>query len=194
MRNRRTAPILFVVFLALVGLLVMQNNQITEEAQRPPTPTPTPESAGGTLLRIFPELRVVDLQAIRIEDPNTGENVSISRDSEGVWQSLDPAQTLERTDASSIARTIILLPYNKSVNILNETKFADYGLDDSPYLLLQFVLVDGSGHGIIVGDLTPSGEAYYSLVDDRDEIYEIERGPIEFLLDFVLLPPVNLTN
>ena len=92
--------------------------------------------------------------------------------------------------ASAIARTFALLPYGRSINIVADTDLSAYGFTETPHLLFQIILVDGGGHVIAVGGLTPDGSAYYALVDERDEIFLLERGPVDFLDGYIQSPPL----
>lgn len=196
MKRRRALPLLpalLAVFAALVALVLLQGGQ------PPPAPPDTPTATAtlavspvptGTLLRVFPELAVRDIQAIRLEDAAAGQSLTLSRGPDGQWAAPDAAGTLNAEAASAIARTFALLPYGRSVNLAPDTDLSAYGFTETPRLLFQIVLTDGSGHAIAVGSLTPGGSAYFALVDERDEIYLLERGPVDFLDGYIQSPPL----
>jgi hypothetical protein len=184
------------LFVALVALIISTNQPVSET---PPLllSTPTLEATAaptGTLLRVFPDLRVLDIQAIRLQDISSGSQLTLARDSAGNWTAPDVAGELDENAASDIARTLALFPYTRSLNIVEATDFADYGLAPNPRLLFQMLKANGSSHVIALGSLTESGVAYYAIVDERDEIFLVERGPVDFLETLIFSPPTRLTN
>ncbi|MBC7810456.1 MAG: hypothetical protein H7175_04880 [Burkholderiales bacterium] len=186
MRNRRTLFLFIVIFAALVIVAYLQ----TRPAPLPPaTAAPTP-----FLERIYPELAVLDIQAIRLENPTTGISFTISRAADGEWTAPDSEGVLDAQAATQIARTIALLPYQRTLELTDDTNLAEFGFEPNAQLFIQVVRVDGSANIVAVGALTASQAAYYALVDEREIIYLIESGPIRFLLNFLQTPPLNLTR
>lgn len=163
-------------------------------ASATPTPTPTPEIPSGTLLRVFPELTVLEIQAIQLQNLEIDREFTLARDAEGNWIAPDLEGEVDSASASSIARTLALLPYGRSLNILPETRFTEYGLAPRPRLIFTILKVDGSSHVIAVGNLTDTQHAYFVLADDRDELFQVERGPVDFLANFIVSPPIRLTK
>jgi hypothetical protein len=197
MKNRLALVILLGLFITLAVLVALTGQPTSDPSAitaTPAGPTPTPEFQKGSLLRIFPDLRVLDIQAIRLEDLSTGSQLTLLRDEQGNWTAPDLNDPLDETAASNIARTLVLLPYGRSINILPETDFKDYGLAPTPHLLFQILKVDGESHVIAVGSLTETEAAYYTLVDERDEIFQVERGAADFLKNQIGTPPIRLTN
>jgi Domain of unknown function (DUF4340) len=180
--NRRTLLILAGIFLALLGLTFAQNyvaNQVT----------PTPPIV---LLRIFPEMAVLDIQAIQIRNVDGSRSFTISRAEDGTWTAPDTQGTLNSDAASNIARSVVLLPYQRTVPEVEN--LTEYGFENDGILLIQVLLANGEQHVVAVGGLTPTGTSYYTLVDERAEVYLVERGAIDFLTNYLLTPPVYLTT
>ena len=195
MTNLRTFVLLLVIFVILAVMVVLQSTGETPTATPAPVPITTPEfQLDGTLLRVFPELAVLDIQAMRLEDLTTNTQLTLARDDNGEWTAPELDGELDSEAVSGIARTFALLPYGRSINILNDTEFADFGLNPTGQLLFQILKRNGESHVIAVGNLTSSEASYYTLVDERDEIFEVQRGPIDFLRNHILSPPINLTN
>ena len=195
MNSPRTLILLGVVFAGLVIFTILSGREPASQTTIPPTPTDPAETLpSGSLLRVFPDMRVIDIQAIRIDDPINDRNFTLVRDEQGNWTAPDLDAELDDEQVRNIARTIVLLPYARSINIVPETDFEDYGLTQTPRLLLQILNLDGASHVIAVGNLIDSERAYYVLVDERDEIFQVERGAIDFLRNFVLSPPIRLTK
>lgn len=199
MNNRRSLSILLVIFVALAGLVLL-TNQKPGTAPAPRTAAEVTEEATegvaleGFLIRVFPDLAVLDIEAIRLEDLDENHELTLVRASDGSWTAPDLEGELDSEAASSIARTLALLPYARSINILPDTDFEDYGLAPRPRFLFQILKTDDTSHVIAVGSLIETGSAYYSLVDERDEIFQMERGPIDFLTNLIYPPPIRLTN
>jgi hypothetical protein len=181
MKDRRVAFIFLIVFVLLAVLTVLQNQEIAvPEATLQPT---------GTFKRIYPEMAVLDIQAVQIANPNTGESFTISRSEEGIWTAPDTDGTLDTEQATAIARTVVLLPYERTLALATDTDLAEFGFRPNGILFVGVVLVSGEQHVIAVGDLTATREEYYVLVDDRPEIYLVKRGPLDFLIQkFLVLP------
>jgi hypothetical protein len=180
--NRRTLLILGIIFLVLLAVTFAQNyvaNQIT----------PTPPIV---LLRIFPEMAVLDIQAIQLRNYDSSLSFTISRAPDGTWTAPDSQGTLNVEAASNIARSVVLLPYQRTVPEVEN--LADYGFENRGILLIQVLLANGEQHVVAIGGLTPTGTSYYTLVDDRPEVYLVERGAIDFLTNYLLTPPVYLTT
>lgn len=195
MRQRRGLP-LIPVLLALFALLIVLNLlQVSPPAPSPlPTATPTLDVTPmptGMLLRIFPNLTALDIRAIRLQDLQNDLSFTIARGADGVWTAPGREGTLDTSAASAIARTFVLLPYARSINITSETNLDLYGFAGTPRLLFQLVLADGTGHVVAVGSQTPDGAGYFALVDERDEIYMVERGPVDFLNGYIQSAPIS---
>lgn len=184
MMKSKSPLLLLVVFIGLVVLVLIQNNQQTQAPVTLPTPQPdralTPTTPG--LIRLFPDLSVLDIQAIRLEKTDSDNALTLQRDSNGQWSS---NSSLDAETATDIARTIVLMPYGSSINIISTTDLNAFGFGETDHLLIQFIKINGEGHGIITGNTDPDYPVYYALVDERDEIYRIERGAIDFLYQFV---------
>jgi hypothetical protein len=194
MTNPRTLIILGVIFAALVVFSLLSGSEPAVPVSTA-VPTVTIEAIPtGTLLRVFPDLRVVDIQAIRLDDLVNGRALTLTRDADGGWIAPELDAELDDEQASSIARTMVLFPYASSINIVPNTDFERYGLTENPQMMLQILKTDGTSHAIAVGHLIDSERAYYVLVDERDEIFQVERGPIDFLRNLIISPPIRLTK
>ena len=70
-----------------------------------PTPTPAASPTPLGLLRVFPQMAVLDIQGIRLENPTTGDSFTIARDDSGNWTAPGQGGELDTQAASSIALT-----------------------------------------------------------------------------------------
>lgn len=195
MKQRRGFPLipaLLALFALLVVLTLLQGSPTAPPLL--PTATPTPDITPlptGMLLRVFPDLTAIDIQAIRLQDLQSDLSFTIARGADGVWTAPGREGVLDTSAASAIARTFVLLPYARSINITSETDLDLYGFAGTPRLLFQMVLADGTGHVVAVGSQTPDGAAYFALVDERDEVYMLERGPVDFLNGYIQSAPIS---
>lgn len=185
MNNRRNLFILAAVFVALAVITLLQDRQITQQAA-PPTPAPT-----GTFQRIFPDMAVLDIQAIRLENPQTGDTFTISRADDGTWTAPGSEQTLDMEVATAIARTIVLLPYVESLPLIEDSELEMYGFQPGPRLFIQVLVSNGDAHIVAIGGLTPSQSAYYALVDEREMVYLLEAHAVAFLVTTLETPPLT---
>jgi len=185
MNNRRTLFIMGVVFATLAIITVLQNQQISQVVL---TPTAI---ATGTFQRVFPEMAVLDIQAIRLEAPQAGLDFTITRAEDGTWIAPESIQTLDEEVATALARTMVLLPYEQSMPLTEGLDLATYGFLPSPRLFIEMLLSNGDTHFVAVGSPTPSQAAFYALVDERDTIYLLEPHAIAFLVTMLESPPLT---
>lgn len=187
---RRRLSILLGAFVLLLAIAFLQSRSNNQPQSTPAAPTVdlTVTPTLPPLLRVFPDMTVLDIQAIRIEDPNTSDSVTLSRDASDNWTSPDIEGQLDNNKASDIARTIVLMPYSRSINITSETVLKDYGFDPNGQLFVSLIMKNGDSHILAIGALSETEPIYYVLLDERDEIFEIERGAVEFLRNFLLSP------
>jgi hypothetical protein len=178
--GRRTLLLLLVLFIGLAALLTVQNQQLAQA----PIPTPV-----RTFNRLFPDLEVLDIISVRLLDPATNTTFTIQRGEDGMWQTVEQAGTLAEDAGTNIARTIALLPYERTLPLV-ESELADYGFEPTPSLLIQVVLITGEAHGIIVGGLAASGTGFYGIVDNREEMYLLVPEAVAYLITQLRSPPI----
>jgi hypothetical protein len=179
--NRRGLLVLLLIFIGLIVAAVAQT-QIIPGPDTPPTPF---------LTRVFPDLSVLEIQAVRLREPASGQNLTISRDSSGSWISSFEDAALDADAASSIAQTIVLLPYQRTLPLTDETDLEEFGFQPTLSLGIEILLVNGTSHAVAVGGLSGSLVTYYALADDRPEVILIERAPIDYLLTLLRTPPLT---
>jgi hypothetical protein len=185
MTNRRIVWILLVVFVLLVAATMLQKRESQPEPTEP-TPVPT-----ASFTRLFPDMAVLDIQAIRLMNPNTGVTFDISREADGTWIALDGDGVLDQSAARSVAEAIVLMPYGRSLPLTDETNLQDFGFDPKGLLFVVVLLADGRQHAMAVGGLTPSKEEHYVVADEREEIFLVPRGPIDLLIKTFVSPPLT---
>ena len=178
-RGDRTGRRTLIVLAAVFGVLLVVNIIQTAESAKPQR---------LPFERVYPTMDDDDVQAVRLRAPGTEIAFTISRAPDGTWLTTDHEGTLDQNAAVVIARTIALLPYDRTVPQIGD--LSDYGFESEGTLALETVLTSGETHGVLVGARAPSGSVYYALVDDRPEIYLIHRAAIDFLISQLRTPPV----
>ncbi|MCC6803952.1 MAG: hypothetical protein IT319_13800, partial [Anaerolineae bacterium] len=177
MKNSRTLLILLIVFVALVTLLFMQNNQ----------PTTNLNADNSCSYCVFTDIQINDIQAIRLRSPETGQSFTIARDADGNWTAPDSSGTLNTSTAELIARTMIVLPFHRTIPLGASDDKAAYGFTPEGILAVDIVVSNGI-HAVAVGYRTPTSDAYYALVDDRPDMYLLERSAVDFLIAALKTP------
>ncbi len=136
-------------------------------------------------------MTVEDISAIRLRDPDSQKTFSLSRDSAGNWTAPDNPGTLDLTAAANIAKTVVLLPYESTIEVKPDTSLADFGFQPDGIFAIEVILRTNITHAIVIGNLNASGVSYYGLVDDKKVIYVMERRAIDYLLVNLNKPPLT---
>jgi len=179
MKNSRSSLIIFlIVFVVLALLVALQNMHYT----------PPPEAT--TYPSVFSDVNLDNLQAIRLRSPETGQSFVLSRAEDGTWTAPDSAGTLNATEADNIARTMVLMPFERILPLNPSDDLTTYGFTPEGILAIEILLTNGDSHAVAVGYRTPTENSYYALVDDRPSLYLLERGAIDFLISRLKSPPV----
>lgn len=196
--KRRGLFLLVIVFVALVVVALTQTNPYAAppvEATIDPAVQPTTNASdilsGYQLIGQRWGVTVDDLAAIRLRDPETTQTFAISRDSSGSWSAPDSDGTLDTMMAENIAKTVVLLPYERTIEVTADTVLSDFGFIPDGIFSIEILLRDNQTHAVVIGGFTPSLESYYGLVDGKEEIYIFERRAIDFLLIQLKTPPLS---
>ncbi len=182
--NRRILFVLGIVFIVLIAITYIQSHPAA-------VPTPTqdlfPFSVGRDL-----NMTMLDVQAIRLRDPQSDKSFIISRDSSGNWTAPGSEGSLDTNVASNIAKTVVLMPYNQSVTLEVNPDLTQYGFQPNGSLLVDIILNRTSeGHVYAVGGLSPDRLEYYVLVDDKPQVFLIQRGAVDYLKSQLTKPPLT---
>ncbi|MGQ9907556.1 MAG: hypothetical protein ACUVS2_01855 [Candidatus Flexifilum sp.] len=170
MRGRVTLIVLGAIFIVLVALTLLQSGQ--PPARQRPTPRP--------LYLVYDDLPVLDMLAIRLRVPDGDAGLTLTRADDGTWMRPDGGW-IDADTATAIARTIALLPYLRTIEPESDDLSA-FGFLPRGIFSIEVVLVDGSARAIEIGDLARSNDGYFAVVDDRREIYLLQRAAVDFLI------------
>lgn len=139
---------------------------------------------------VFPEVRVLDILTINLRDPDSELQFTLTRAPDGTWTTAQPG-TLDAEAASEIARTIVLLPVVRTLAVDTGGDLSQYGFAPNGTIFIQFLTTDEIEHGLAIGGFLPDRSGFYALVDDRPDLYIIPRGPVDYLINALVLPPVT---
>lgn len=181
MRARRTGLIILLVIFGVLGLLTF-----LQQRQEPQVVVPT---GAVPFYRVFPDLAVLDIGGIRVRSPENDQSFTLARGEDGTWQAPGSEGTLDTEIASDIARTMALLPYIAIVTAADADTTL-YGFQPEGILSLEIALSDGTNHVVAIGYRTPTETGYYAFVDERPELYILDRAPIDYLISQLREPPV----
>lgn len=180
MRRIPTALILLVLLGALAAVALVQNSQLAGQ-RIARTPTPDPRDVQTVFRNVFPEV----IQAFRIDDPTSDRDLILENDGQGGWRLVgvpDPT-ALDPVVAANLAKTVSFIPYVQILPRTDDMELAHFGLTSETFWLqIQVILTTMETRSIVVGNLVPgTRDGYYALVDDRQEIYILNRGAVEYL-------------
>ena len=181
MKNQRTLIVLVIVFLALAILLILQGSKPSpvDSLAIPPTIQANSEDNPGQYVYIGWD--VSEIFAIRLEDPRSGASFTIQKDEDDQWivpSNSGPNIPINQDVALGIAQTIPLIEYQKTLEVADSDQYADFGLSQQDArLFIQIIRLDGQQHIIAIGNMTATGEGYYTLVDEHPDVYIIQRDP-----------------
>jgi len=182
MKSNRSLIIFLMVFVVVAVLVAIQNMQPRVVAGPTPTP-PDPQT--------FTDFTLNDIQAIRLRSPESNLTFDLARDANGLWTAPNATGTLNTTEANNIAKTMVLLPYSQTLTLKAGDDKKTYGFTPEGILVIEIVLQTGVTHAVEVGYRTPTQENYYALVDDRPDLYLLDRAPIDYLISRLKTPPVS---
>jgi len=182
--NRRGFIVLVIVFVVILVAAALQN--------RPAAPlNPAATLSQYNLLGQDLNIQTADIQAIRLRDPKSNVSFVISLDINGIWTAPEREGSLDVNTASDIAKTVSLMPYQSSIEITASTGLPGYGFDPEGFFSVEVLMANQTGHVIAIGNLIPTGGAYYALANDLQKIYILERGPVDYLVTQLIKPPLT---
>lgn len=186
MKKVRGLFVLLMVFIALAVLVALQGRGIERDNQRI---LATLAEATPVFQRLFEDLAVAQLQAVRVQDANSGREFIMTRASDGTWTT--PSGTLNPDAGTNIAQVAVTFFYTRTLPPPENNRLAEFGFQPYGQMLIQLLLNDGQQHIIAVGGALQTGPEFYALVDDRPELYVVLRQPFDALYTLLEAPPVD---
>lgn len=187
--NTRTRLIAGLVLVVLTGALIAviltaDLGGLGEEAA-------TPTAAAY----LFPGVEDEAVVGFRVTRHETGEVVAASTEDGETWQIDEAPQgvnTSAGADAFRIRGSVAGLAALQPNRVLEDvSSLADYGLDE-PIYTVELEMTDEQTHTLEIGDMAPTGAAYYARVADGDEdtVVLVPYFSLEAVLSFASVPPV----
>jgi hypothetical protein len=169
-RRQRGLLILIAIFVGLAAAVLLSNN-------RPPL-----DAIEIVLTRIYPAYTDLDVSAIRLRSPLFGTETTFARTTNGTWNVLSSPTPLDPQTAVNIARTVVLLAYERTFPRPSSGDLSAYGFAPNGVLYVEFITTDGTSHSIGVGGLDPLGTVYYAVADTHAGILALNRAAVDYLL------------
>lgn len=171
MKQRQLTMLLALIFVALVLFV------LGPELSVPMTPTPAPASDSIRYVYDWPAEQIL---ALRVDVRGVAP-MMLQREA-GMWFSPTTQALVDQQTAHGLARTLAELPILGQLDDIPPERYAEFGLSrEALQMFVQIVRNDGTPHALVVGDRTADQRSYYVLVDDRPQVYQILRDPLEFL-------------
>ncbi|MBE2272416.1 MAG: hypothetical protein IAE80_29540 [Anaerolinea sp.] len=180
--SARNLVIFGAIFIVLAVIVLVQ------QATPAVAPEDVPEWAINTT-PVFAGFSKEQIAGIRLNNAATGDALTLLRGAEGVWIVPDSLGTLNVEVAEIIAQTLVILPSSSTIADTPQ-EYALYGFDPIPVISIEFFLNNGVTHGISIGYRNPTETGYYALIDERPEIYILERAPVDFFISVLRSPPI----
>lgn len=180
MNNRLFVGGLLIVLIGLIALAVWQATPRPQTEQ-----TPVGSADLRDTLTVFRGFTTEMMQALRIDDPFRSTDLILERDDTGGWRLVGTAanSAIDPLIADNIAKTIAFLPYEEIIGSIESDEYVNFGLNsESVWLQIQVILKTTETYNVAVGALVAGSQnGYYALIDDRPEIYILNRGAVEYL-------------
>jgi hypothetical protein len=184
--NRRLIGTLLLIFAVLVVIRLLQLNPAPAQQAAQPT-----ANSAYAFLGLRINLPASDIQAVRLREPASNKSFVITRSLDGTWTAPESQGRLDQAAASNIAKTVVLMPYSRSIPQAQQSRLSEYGFGDTGTLSVEVVTTDGGGHAFAVGNLVTSGLEYYVLVDNLPEVFIVDRRAVDYLLVQLRNPPLT---
>ncbi|MCS6834522.1 MAG: DUF4340 domain-containing protein [Anaerolineae bacterium] len=171
MKQQRLTILLGLVFVVLAFLV------LGPALNMPATSTAVPSAETVRYVYDWPAEQILAL----VVDVRGVAPMELQREA-GVWFSPATQALVDQQAAEGVARTLAQLPILSQLDEVPPERYAEFGLSrESLQMFIQVVRTDGTPHALVVGDRAPDQRSYYVLVDDRPQIYQVLRDPLEFL-------------
>jgi hypothetical protein len=90
-----------------------------------------------------------------------------------------------------MVKSVVLMFYRNTLPITASTRLEEFGFNPEGILSIEVALANNQGHGIAIGNQTPTGDGYYAIADNQPQIYVLERGAVDYLLYQLSNPPLT---
>ncbi len=158
--NAKGLSIAVLVLAALCGVLYWSNHR-----------KPAAETAASDLPPKILSLNQADIVRLAIREKDKRQ-LDLSRNDSGAWQIAAPESLAADQDAvSSVISTFASLNADRLLDA-QASNLASYGLT-APAVELDATLKDHKTKKLLIGDQTPSGSAYYAMVEGDPRLFTV---------------------
>lgn len=190
--NWRTTAALFVILVALAGVVYWQSRQ--ETANDDDAPTPPAPAAETTPL--FPGVTAGDLLRLEVERAEDGAAVHFARQDDGAWVQTVPTTTMVISQTLESRAGSLLAVSSRRALPPDANPLSAYGLDQPGAAIVvaaRRANQDGSEqvirHTLHVGNQTPAEDGYYvQKVGDR-RVHIVPLTAVDAVLGLIDDPP-----
>jgi hypothetical protein len=179
--NQRTfLTVLGVLFMVLLGVALAQTISLNNTFNASLTPT-LDQRIVNSLFREWNEDNVV---AVRLDDPINDIDMVINRVNTTQWQLQGEAvEQINQETLNLIVKTVAYIPFTDILTDIPDTNLSNFALtEDLIWLQIQVILDNNDTHVIALGARVPTVDGgYYALVDERSEVFVLNRGAIDYL-------------
>jgi hypothetical protein len=179
--NQRTfLMVLGVLFMLLLGVALAQTINLNNAFNVSLTPT-LDQRIINSLFRDWNDDNVI---AVRLDDPLNDIDMVINRISDTEWQLQGEAvEQINQETLDLIVKTVAYIPFTDILRDIPDTNLSNFALtEDLIWLQIQVILDNNDTHVIALGARVPMVDGgYYALVDDRQEVFVLNRGAVDYL-------------
>jgi hypothetical protein len=177
---RRSTWLLVAVFVVVLGGAVYWQQRPAASAENEATPIP----AAQPLFPVTPE----ELVRLQVQETSGGA-VILEREAGGLWELVQPAGA--ETDPAQVETKLSQLTSLRIKTSLEPAAdLSIFGLD-SPAYRVSLRTTDGQDYGLVIGDLTPTGDGYYVQLNGNPP-QVVNKISMESFLGILDEPPILL--
>ncbi len=190
MKNKRITFIgLLGFFIILIGLIIVQNAQVSNENNQRINVNLRENEVEFKNGLVYPDLNIDEIVLINIQDPVLESQVTLERSTNGIWRIWNDERSANQEYAESIGKTLGALPFSSRIGGVLPAEYGKFGLSPNDALLVvTAVMADESYHTFIVGNPVSTDEnveGFYAVVDDHTEVYILPKQPILYLVQYL---------
>lgn len=186
MKNRGGLILLAVIFFSLMVFTAIQLNRPRAINAPDAAPQlPRLDDLASNVNQIYSTWGVEDIQAVQLYSPLNQTTLTFNRTENG-WELPDINLAPDQDVIESLAQTVAMLPYSYQIQGVEPEQYPEFGLTQAgAVLFIRIIRKDDTLHMLAVGGLTPTQDGHYALVDDRQDVYVVDRNAVAFLLYYL---------
>lgn len=154
------------------------------------TPTPPPSAVLNLPGPIFGDVSPFTVTGLEVRDATDDSFILVEVDENGNWVVTDGTNVDEtqETDTTVTITVISSIPTLAATDGFESEDLESLGLAEPKYVITT-TLIDGTSRTLKVGDVDPSGERYYTLVDDFEQVAVMPMAAVDAFVELIAEPP-----